>query len=371
MTGKRRKGVAPFDQFFGKWQATGFNTATKVAQTGQPEKLFAPGRVALRGQYTNGQFAVGSYQRNQRCIYRELPTANCRLFTAYCKLHTDLTRSDLFAQIRARQSYLCVGLDTDPLKLPAAVRAERDPVFTFNQRIIDATHRYAVAYKPNLAFYEAQGPRGWESLQKTLDYIPDDCFTIADAKRGDIGNTSGLYARTFFDPSAAGLDFDAVTVAPYMGHDSVLPFLEFAGKWVILLALTSNPGSEDFQQLKIKKEKSGTDEPLFEQVLKTAQTWASPEQLMFVVGATRAESLTRIRELAPDHFLLVPGVGAQGGSLEAVSRYGMNPQCGLLVNASRSILYASSGADFAAAAGTEARRMQVEMSRFLESYLPV
>jgi orotidine-5'-phosphate decarboxylase len=274
-----------------------------------------------------------------------------------------LTRSDLFALIQARQSYLCVGLDTDPRRLPAAVRAERDPVFAFNQRIIDATYPYAVAYKPNLAFYEAQGPRGWESLQKTLDYLPADCFTIADAKRGDIGNTSGLYARTFFDPDAAGLDFDSVTVAPYMGRDSVLPFLEFPGKWVILLALTSNPGSDDFQQLETG------DELLFERVIRTSQTWATPDQLMFVVGATRAERLGRIRQLAPEHFLLVPGVGAQGGSLQDVSRHGLNAQGGLLVNASRSILYASSGADFAEAARAEARRLQLEMAEYLGTYL--
>jgi orotidine-5'-phosphate decarboxylase len=294
-----------------------------------------------------------------------------------------LTRSDLFAQIQAKRSYLCVGLDTDPRKLPAAVRREPDPVFAFNRAIIDATAPHAVAYKPNLAFYEAQGPRGWESLQRTLEYIPKTCFTIADAKRGDIGNTSSLYARTFFDPEAAGLNFDSVTVAPYMGHDSVTPFLEFPEKWVILLALTSNPGSDDFQKLglnpDLKKENGGDwslllneeNEYLFERVLKTAQTWATPDQLMFVVGATRAESLTRIRELAPDNFLLVPGVGAQGGSLEEVSRFGMNAHCGLLVNASRSILYASTGADFAEAAGAEARRMQEEMAQFLEIYLTV
>lgn len=282
-----------------------------------------------------------------------------------------MTRSDLFAQLQAKRSYLCVGLDTDPRKLPAAVRRERDPVFAFNRAVIDATAPYAVAYKPNLAFYEAQGPRGWESLQRTLEHIPNNCFTIADAKRGDIGNTSGLYARAFFDPDAAGLHFDSVTVAPYMGRDSVAPFLEFPDKWVILLALTSNPGSEDFQQLKIKNEKLSTEEALFENVLRTAQTWATPDQLMFVVGATRAESLKRVRELAPDHFLLVPGVGAQGGSLEEVSRFGLNAQGGLLVNASRSILYASADDDFAEAAGAEARRMQEEMAEYLKIYLPV
>jgi orotidine-5'-phosphate decarboxylase len=293
-----------------------------------------------------------------------------------------LTRSDLFAQIQAKQSYLCVGLDTDLRKLPAAVQGRTDPVFEFNRRIIEATHRYAVAYKPNLAFYEALGPRGWVSLQKTLEIIPDDCFTIADAKRGDIGNTSGLYARAFFEPEAAGLNFDSVTVAPYMGRDSVTPFLDFVGKWVILLALTSNPGSADFQGLRIAdyelrienqelNPQSAIRNPhLFEAVLTTSQTWGTPDQLMYVVGATQAEALTRVRELAPEHFLLVPGVGAQGGSLEEVSKFGMNRYCGLLVNASRSILYASSGDDFAEAAGAEARRMQTEMAGYLARYLP-
>ncbi len=305
-----------------------------------------------------------------------------------------MTRSELFAQIQFKRSYLCVGLDTDPRLLPAAVRHEPDPVFAFNRRIIDATAPYAVAYKPNLAFYEAQGPRGWESLQRTLEYIPKDCFTIADAKRGDIGNTSGLYARAFFDKTAAGLDFDSVTVAPYMGRDSVMPFLEFPGKWVILLALTSNPGSADFQKAQAVVEiepdseiaklfdpsdptiKSAVGPPLFatkclfEMVIKSAQTWATPDQLMFVVGATQANEFAYIRQLAPDHFLLVPGVGAQGGSLEAVSKYGMTAQCGLLINASRSILYASAGDDFAEAAGTEAQRMQEEMAGYLETYLP-
>lgn len=270
-----------------------------------------------------------------------------------------MTYEELYLQIRQKNSYLCVGLDTDIRKIPAHLQADPDPAFAFNRQIIDATAEFAVAYKPNIAFYEAQGPRGWESLRKTLEYIPKACFTIADAKRGDIGNTSDLYARTFFDTSAAGLDFDSVTVAPYMGHDSVTPFLHYKGKWVILLALTSNPGSQDFQvQL--------TDgQPLFERVLEIAQTWAGHEQLMFVVGATQAEQLGRIRQLAPKNFLLVPGVGAQGGSLAEVSRYGLNDKCGLLVNASRSILYASSGHDFALRAADEARKLQQEMAGFL------
>ncbi|MBO0951786.1 orotidine-5'-phosphate decarboxylase [Fibrella forsythiae] len=267
----------------------------------------------------------------------------------------------LSAQIRQKKSYLCVGLDTDSQKLPAHLANVPDPVFEFNKAIIDATAPYAVAYKPNIAFYEAQGPRGWESLQKTLDYIPTDCFTIADAKRGDIGNTSGLYARAFFDPSAAGLDFDAITVAPYMGHDSVLPFLEYPGKWVILLALTSNPGSADFQRQQVDNE----TQELFETVIQKAQTWANHEQLMFVVGATQSDQIARIRELAPDNFLLIPGVGAQGGSLADVSKNGLTKDGGLLVNASRSILYASSGTDFAEAAAAEAKAIQAEMATYL------
>lgn len=272
-----------------------------------------------------------------------------------------MTYSELSTLIFRKQSYLCVGLDTDPRKIPSHLLSESDPVFAFNKAIIDATADLAVAYKPNIAFYEAQGPRGWESLQKTLDHIPADCFTIADAKRGDIGNTSDLYARTFFDLTAAGLSFDSVTVAPYMGHDSVTPFLAYEGKWVILLALTSNPGSVDFQRQAIQNQ-SVEGQPLFENVIQTAQKWAGPDQLMFVVGATHAEDLSRIRQLAPDNFLLVPGVGAQGGSLEEVSRRGLTKAGGLLVNASRSILYASSGTDFAEQARAEAQVLQTEMS---------
>lgn len=271
-----------------------------------------------------------------------------------------MTAADLTRNIHQKQSYLCVGLDTDPRKIPAHLLTEPDPVFAFNRAIVEATAEFTVAYKPNIAFYEAQGPRGWESLQRTLEIIPSDCFTIADAKRGDIGNTSDLYARAFFDPTAAGLNFDAVTVAPYMGHDSVLPFLNYPGKWVILLALTSNPGSADFQRQPIG------DQELYEVVMQTAQTWATPDQLMFVVGATQTDQLAHIREIAPDSFLLVPGVGTQGGSLADVSRAGMNAGVGLLVNASRSILYASSGPDFAEAARREARAMQQEMSYYLQ-----
>lgn len=274
-----------------------------------------------------------------------------------------MNSNELYGNILRKKSYLCVGLDTDIRRIPAHLQREADPVAAFNRAIIEATAEYTVAYKPNIAFYEAMGPRGWESLQRTLEYIPKDCFTIADAKRGDIGNTSGLYARAFFDPSSSGLNFDAVTVAPYMGRDSVEPFWEFAGKWVILLALTSNSGSSDFQRL------STGEQELYETVIQTAQSWAGPdsaERLMYVVGATRADQLAHIRTLAPDHFLLVPGVGAQGGSLEEVSRYGMNRQCGLLVNASRSILYASNRPDFASRAADEARALQQEMAHYLE-----
>ncbi|WP_090339063.1 orotidine-5'-phosphate decarboxylase [Dyadobacter koreensis] len=273
-----------------------------------------------------------------------------------------MTYEALFDQISQKKSYLCVGLDTDIRKIPAHLQKESDPVFEFNKQIIDATADYCVSYKPNIAFYEALGAKGWESLQKTVEYIPKSHFTIADAKRGDIGNTSGLYARTFFDPSSSGLNFDSVTVAPYMGSDSVTPFLDFEGKWVILLALTSNAGGSDFQRLE-------TDEGLlYEQVLKTSQTWAGHDRMMYVVGATQAHDLANIRTIVPEHFLLVPGVGAQGGNLEEVSRYGMNKSCGLLVNASRSIIYASSGLDFAQKAKEEAQTLQKEMAIYLDEY---
>ena len=296
-----------------------------------------------------------------------------------------MTYTDLSEQIFRKQSYLCVGLDTDLRKLPRHLLTEPDPVFTFNKAIIDATADFAVAYKPNIAFYEARGPRGWESLQRTMDYVPAECFTIADAKRGDIGNTSGLYARTFFDPAAAGLNFDSITVAPYMGRDSVMPFLEYGDKWVILLALTSNPGSADFQMIVTHDDLNGERDAdagtaygvqslsrssryVYEKVIATAQAWVGPdshERLMFVVGATRASELTHIRRLAPQHVLLVPGVGAQGGSLADVSRYGLTPNGGLLVNASRSILYASDGPDFARRARAEAVALQTEMATYL------
>jgi orotidine-5'-phosphate decarboxylase len=271
-----------------------------------------------------------------------------------------MNSSQLFKNISEKRSYLCVGLDTDPERIPRHLLSFEDPVFEFNRQIIDATRQFCIGYKPNIAFYEALGPRGWESLQKTLDYIPKDIFTIADAKRGDIGNTAALYAKTFFQY----LKFDAITVAPYMGGDSVKPFLDFKDKWVILLAHTSNPGAADFQLMESK-----TGRKLYEEVVTKACQWASAEQLMFVVGATRAEQLSGIRELAPDYFFLVPGVGVQGGDLELVSKYGMNRKCGLLVNSSRAIIYASAGKDFAQLAGKEAHKVQQEMNRYLDRYL--
>jgi len=286
----------------------------------------------------------------------------CRRCNFGTLFRNNMTYEALFDQISQKKSYLCVGLDTDIRKIPAHLQKESDPIFEFNKQIIDATADYCVSYKPNIAFYEALGAKGWESLQKTVEYIPKSHFTIADAKRGDIGNTSGLYARTFFDPSSSGLNFDSVTVAPYMGSDSVTPFLDFEGKWVILLALTSNAGGSDFQRLE-------TDEGLlYEQVLKTSQTWAGHDRMMYVVGATQAHDLANIRTIVPEHFLLVPGVGAQGGNLEEVSRYGMNKSCGLLVNASRSIIYASSGLDFAQKAKEEAQTLQKEMAIYLDEY---
>jgi orotidine-5'-phosphate decarboxylase len=272
-----------------------------------------------------------------------------------------MNRSELFEQIKKKNSYLCVGLDTDLEKIPEHLRSEKDPIFEFNKQIIDATADYSVAYKPNIAFYEALGPSGWESLQKTLDYIPNNCFTIADAKRGDIGNTSALYAKAFF----TNMNFDSVTVAPYMGEDSIKPFLKFKDKWVILLAHTSNPGSADFQLTESKI----TGKKLYEEVILKSQQWGTPDQLMYVVGATRADKIAEIRNLAPEYFFLVPGIGAQGGDLEEVSKHGMNKQCGLLVNSARAIIYASSGKDFAAAATKEARKVKDEMSVLLQNNL--
>ena len=271
-----------------------------------------------------------------------------------------MTYESLFKIIQKKKSFLCIGLDTDINKIPKHLLQTEDPVFEFNKAIIDATHEMTVAYKPNIAFYESMGPKGWESLAKTVNHIrniTDEIFLIADAKRGDIGNTSAMYAKTFFKT----YDFDAITVAPYMGKDSISPFLSFEDKWSIILALTSNPGAVDFQYCLDKN----SNERLFEKVLTTAQNWATKDQIMFVVGATKAESLTEIRKIVPDNFLLVPGVGAQGGSLQDVAKYGMNSRCGLLVNSSRGIIYASDDMDFAEAARKSAEIVTNEMEVLL------
>ena len=270
-----------------------------------------------------------------------------------------MIRQQLIDNIRRKQSFLCVGLDTDLRKIPQHLLREDDPIFAFNKAIIDATAPYCVAYKPNLAFYECFGLKGWQAFEKTVRYLKThypDQFIIADAKRGDIGNTSAMYARCFFEE----LDIDALTVAPYMGEDSVTPFLQYSGKWVILLALTSNKGSHDFQ---LTADQQG--ERLFEKVLRTSQQWADEEQMMYVVGATQGKLFEDIRKIVPNHFLLVPGVGAQGGSLEEVCRYGMTPDCRLLVNSSRGIIYADSTEQFAEVAAAKARELQQQMASLL------
>ena len=271
-----------------------------------------------------------------------------------------MTRKELFENIKRKRSFLCVGLDTDIKKIPQHLLSEEEPIFAFNKAIIDATAQYCVAYKPNLAFYESLGVEGWIAFEKTVKYIQanyPDMFIIADAKRGDIGNTSEMYARSFFEH----LNIDSVTVAPYMGEDSVKPFLGYDGKWVILLALTSNKGSHDFQLTTDTK-----GEQLFEKVMRTAQTWATPDEMMFVVGATQGERFTDVRKVAPKSFLLVPGVGAQGGSLQDVCKYGMIEDCGLLVNSSRGVIYVSKGEDFAEAAAQAAESVQKEMEAILK-----
>lgn len=267
-----------------------------------------------------------------------------------------MTRQELINQIFTKKSFLCVGLDTDTKKIPQHLLAEEDPIFAFNKQIIDATAPYCVSYKPNLAFYEAFGIKGMTAFEKTVKYLQEhypNHFIIADAKRGDIGNTSAMYARTFFDE----YEIDALTVAPYMGEDSVTPFLGYDGKWVVLLALTSNKGSHDFQ---LTRDENGVR--LFEQVLKKSQQWGDANNMMYVVGATQGELFTDVRKIAPDHFLLVPGVGAQGGSLSEVCKYAMTEECGLLVNSSRGIIYASSGEDFATVAAQKAKELQEQMA---------
>ncbi|MBR3723993.1 MAG: orotidine-5'-phosphate decarboxylase [Bacteroidales bacterium] len=274
-----------------------------------------------------------------------------------------MTRQELINLIHERQSFLCVGLDVDKNKMPEHLRNEPDGVFLFNKAIIDATIDYTVAYKPNLAFYEAMGIEGLVQLKKTMDYLHSlekPAFTIADAKRGDIGNTSQQYAKAFLDPNG-DFDFDALTIAPYMGADSVQPFTVYEGKWVILLALTSNKGAFDFQFLPVE-----SDKHLFEKVLETSQQWGTADNMMYVVGATKADMLTQVRAIVPDSFLLVPGVGAQGGSLEEVCKYGLTRDCGLLVNSSRGIIYASNGLDFAERAAAEAHKLQQQMALYLK-----
>ncbi len=275
-----------------------------------------------------------------------------------------MTRQELIENIRRKQSFLCVGLDTDIRKMPQHLQNEEDGIFLFNKAIIDATLPYAVAYKPNLAFYEAAGIKGLIQLKKTMDYLhslDDKAFTIADAKRGDIGNTSQQYAKAFLDPEG-DFNFDSMTIAPYMGEDSVTPFTVYDGKWVILLALTSNKGAFDFQYIKAE----GEDRHLFEKVLLASQQWGTPDNMMYVVGATKADMLSTIRNIVPDSFLLVPGIGAQGGSLSEVCRYGLNSDCGLLVNSSRGIIYASNGTDFAQRAAEEAAKLQQQMANELQ-----
>lgn len=273
-----------------------------------------------------------------------------------------MNKQELIKQIKQKRSFLCVGLDSDIKKIPVCLLGSEDPVFEFNKAIIDATAPYTVAYKPNLAFYEATGVKGWISLEKTVKYLKEnhpEIFIIADAKRGDIGNTSALYARSFFEE----MQVHALTVAPYMGEDSVSPFLSYEGAWVIVLALTSNPGSHDFQ---LTKDENG--EMLFEKVLRTSQKWGSDQNMMYVVGATQGKSFENVRNIVPNHFLLVPGVGAQGGSLEEVCKYGMNNECGLLVNASRAIIFADNSENFAAAAKEKAHDYQKQMEKELTSH---
>ncbi len=286
-----------------------------------------------------------------------------------------MTREELIKEIFFKQSYLCVGLDTDITKIPKFLQPNADAVFEFNKQIIDATKDLCVAYKINTAFYESLGARGWEIMERTVNYIPDTHFKIADAKRGDIGNTSSQYAKAFFDPQGSGLNFDAITVAPYMGEDSVKPFLEYKNKWTILLGLTSNSGAADFEMKKIITEPENLDEGihvtkhqtqyLYETVLQTASKWGTPDNLMFVIGATKAEEISAVRKIVPDNFLLVPGVGFQGGSLQEVSKFGITKDCSLLVNVSRAIIYAGETENFAEEAKAIALQYHTEMKNIL------
>jgi orotidine-5'-phosphate decarboxylase len=274
-----------------------------------------------------------------------------------------MTADQLFKNIEAKQSFLCIGLDTDFNKIPRLLLEHEFPIFEFNRQIIDATADFTVAYKPNIAFYEALGGAGWVSLELTVNYLKErypDIFIIADAKRGDIGNTSNMYAKAFFEK----MNVDAITLSPYMGEDSISPFLQYKHKWAILLALTSNKGADDFQLLPIHPDQSG----LYIQVLKKSKKWGNENNMMYVIGATKAEMLRQVREIVPDHFLLIPGVGAQGGSLEEVAKFGFNKKCGLLVNSSRAIIYADCTNDFAKVAREKAQEVQLEMSKLLSIY---
>ncbi len=278
-----------------------------------------------------------------------------------------MTKEELFQHIIAKESYLCVGLDSDINKLPHHLLKEEDPVYEFNKQIIDTTIDFAVAYKPNLAFYESQGAKGWESLAKTMEYLPPEIFTIADAKRGDIGNTSSHYAKAFFEQ----LNFDSITLSPYMGHDAIAPYLEYEDKWAIILGLTSNESSDDFEQLMVYDESNFFNivpHKLYEMVLKKSLEWQHSERIMYVVGATKAAEMETIRKIIPESFLLVPGIGVQGGSLEEVSRRGMNSSCGLLVNSSRGIIFAANDNNFASSAGAKAAAIREEMKDYLEKY---
>ncbi len=270
-----------------------------------------------------------------------------------------MNRKELLFEIKKKKSFLCIGLDPDLDKIPSHLLQLDDPIFEFNKQIIEATKDLCIAYKPNIAFYETLGSKGWDTLQKTLEYIPKNIFTIADAKRGDIGNTSRMYGRAFFKI----LNFNAITVSPYMGKDSITPFLDFKNKWVIILALTSNNGSVDFQKIL-----NDNDKPLFSQVLEKSRNWGTDNNIMYVVGATRAEHLLEIRKIIPNHFLLIPGVGKQGGKLKDVTKYGMNAECGLIVNSSRGIIYAGNGIDFAQKAKEEAKKLQQEMACILYDF---
>jgi orotidine-5'-phosphate decarboxylase len=298
------------------------------------------------------QIAQNNAELYSLCYLVSLCLCGSNMETPYLR---SMTRSELVSQIFLRRSYLCVGLDTDLSKIPKHLQSHSDPVFEFNRQIIDATLPYCVAYKINTAFYEARGAKGWDSMERTVKHIPSSHFTIADAKRGDIGNTSSQYAKAFFET----LDFNAITVAPYMGADSVRPFLEYENKWTIVLGLTSNPGAADFEMLKVG------ERPLYEEVIRKVSAWGSADNLMFVVGATRAEEFSHIRQIAPEHFYLVPGIGAQGGDLGEISRRCLTKDCGLLVNASRAIIYASEKDDFALEAAAIAAQYQHEMDSLL------